>query len=343
MRPTVDILGLTSSGFLDAAAKHGVRRDIAIALYRAAFREGRTDVPWIGETDLALGAVTNEGDVRKFTLRGPDGLETESVILPQRSRVGRPRHSLCVSSQIGCALGCTFCETAQMGLRRDLTPAEIVGQWYAARFALDAPISHIVFMGMGEPLDNVSSVIRAIEVLVDPNGAAIAPSRISVSTVGHATGMQALAQLASRPGFRQLRLAVSLNAPNDAIRSTIMPINRAVPMAALREAMLAWPGHGRLALLVGYVLIPGVNDDPACARELCAYLKDVHCTINVIPYNPRRDSPWPAPRDAAVDAFIDEIRANGGFVKRRRTMGRSVMGACGQLGNRGGSGGSGVV
>jgi 23S rRNA (adenine2503-C2)-methyltransferase len=188
-------------------------------------------------------------------------------------------------------------------------------------------------MGMGEPMDNLDNVIQAIAVLTDRNGAAIAPARVSVSTVGRIEGIRRLAALVRHEGFHKLRLAVSINAPNDAIRSSIMPINRGTPMAELMKAMLEWPTDGRQRVLIEYVLIPGVNDAPEHAAELCDYLRRLKCTVNVIPYNPRRNSPWPAPTDESVRQFVQQIHDRGQFVKRRQTLGRSVMAACGQLGN----------
>jgi 23S rRNA (adenine2503-C2)-methyltransferase len=126
---------------------------------------------------------------------------------------------------------------------------------------------------------------------------------------------------------------VSVNAPNDSIRSRIMPINRAAPMDQLMAAMLDWQSRTERGILIEYVLIPGVNDRMEHADELCAYLKPLWCRVNVIPYNPRRDSPWPAPREDEVQQFVDRVIANGQFAKRRYTTGRSVMAACGQLGN----------
>ncbi|MBT8487020.1 MAG: 23S rRNA (adenine(2503)-C(2))-methyltransferase RlmN [Phycisphaerales bacterium] len=330
----IDPLALTSEQFCRAGKRRDHPLTEPLALYRRVLREGhRPDVASVVPPDPPIGVIEREGPTRKFTMRLADGLETESVILPQSSRAGRPRQSLCVSSQVGCAMGCTFCETAQMGLLRNLTPAEIVAQWYAARFTLDAAITHVVFMGMGEPLDNLESVLQAIRVLTDHNGAAIPAAKISVSTVGRIDGIERLAAFVREPGFRQLRLAVSINAPNDAVRDEIMPINRAMPMAALRDTLLAWPARPRLPILIEYVLIPGVNDASAHAEELCRFLRPLSYTLNVIPYNPRRNSPWPAPTEATITRFVTRVQAAGGFVKRRQTMGRSVMGACGQLGN----------
>jgi 23S rRNA (adenine2503-C2)-methyltransferase len=327
------ILAHASDAFVALAAGRGVAAPEALAVYRGVFRDGTTPPGWVSLPDMPVVRTQTEGTTRKFVQRTRDDLETETVILPQHGSTGRARSTLCVSSQVGCAMGCTFCETAQMGLRRNLRAEEIVAQWLAARFTLEATVTNVVFMGMGEPMDNIDAVVDAIRVLVDRNGPAVPASRITVSTVGHVDGIDRLAAVAREPGLRQLRLAVSLNAPNDEIRGSIMPLNRAMPMATLMDAMRRWPVSERQRVLIEYVLIPGVNDGDAHAEELCAYLRPLRCTINVIPYNPRRDSPWPAPADDDVDRFVERVRAAGGFVKRRQTMGRTVMGACGQLGN----------
>jgi 23S rRNA (adenine2503-C2)-methyltransferase len=372
----INLAELTSRQFAEIAHARGVSRPDALAIYRAGFRERRVDESWVTMPAYPVVAMQQEAATTKFILRHHDGLETESVILPIAGSTGRMRNTLCVSSQVGCAMGCRFCETAQMGLMKNLSAAQIVAQWVAASALIAPPlpsgegrgershnvgastlsrghphpnpspappqgrgaIDNIVFMGMGEPMDNLDNVIQAIAVLSDQNGASIAPARISVSTVGIARGIERLAEIARTPGFRKLRLAVSVNAPNDEIRSRIMPINRATPMAELMQAMLRWPteaegGAARQRVFIEYVLIPGVNDALEHADELCHYLKPLRCTVNVIPYNPRRDSPWPAPSEKSVRAFVQRVHDNGQFVKRRQTMGRSVMAACGQLGN----------
>ena len=336
----IDLASLTSAEFAEVARTRGVAAPRALEVYRAGFRQRRLEVDWAALPAYPIARIQREGETTKFILRHEDGLETESVVLPIAGSTGRLRHTLCVSSQVGCAMGCRFCETAQMGLMKNLTASQIVAQWLAARFDLDTAIDNIVFMGMGEPMDNLDAVVQSIRVLCDRNGAAIAPAGISVSTVGRPQGIVRLAALARTPGFGKLRLAVSINAPNDEIRSQIMPINRATPMRELMEAMLQWPtdsgsnGGGRQRVFIEYVLIPGVNDALEHADELCHYLRPLRCTVNVIPYNPRRDSPWPAPSDESVRAFIQRVHDNGQFVKRRQTMGRSVMAACGQLGNQ---------
>lgn len=278
-----------------------------------------------------------EGDVVKFLLEvpgrsGEPPLQTESVVIPMKRRHETTR-TLCVSSQVGCAMGCVFCETAQMGLIRSLTPAEIVRQWFAARHALGHEIKNIVFMGMGEPLDNLDGVIAAVEVLTDHHGPAVAMSGITISTVGRIDGLMKLREAVQRPGWKQLNLAVSVNAPNDEIRSRIMPVNRSMPLEQLIPILETWPRRKSGAICAEYVLIPGVNDATEHADELCRRLKGVRCCVNVIPYNPRRGSPWEAPSEETVERFLRDLEARGQFCKRRRTKGRDTMAACGQLGN----------
>ncbi|MEW6249561.1 MAG: 23S rRNA (adenine(2503)-C(2))-methyltransferase RlmN [Planctomycetota bacterium] len=308
------------------------------------------------------------GELTKFVQRLPDGLETESVLVPMQ-RTGGIWKTLCVSSQVGCARGCTFCETAQLGLLRNLTAAEIVGQVVAAQRvayagagdAAAAPadepdraaraeaghrggrraasprravgrrgrIRNVVFMGMGEPLDNYEHVVRALQILMDPSGLSFAGERITISTVGRTAGIRRLARL----GWRRLNLAVSLNAPNDEIRSQIMPVNRLEPMAQLRAALLEYPLRKCQFFMMEYVLIPGVNDARAHAYEVAEYLRPLKSMLNVIPYNPRRDSPWPAPRADAVMQFVRWVGETGQGVKLRLTKGRDHRAACGQLGN----------
>jgi 23S rRNA (adenine2503-C2)-methyltransferase len=282
-----------------------------------------------------------DGMTVKFTLPVDGGLETESVLIPMPHRDGSVTRTLCVSSQVGCAMGCTFCETAQMGLMRQLTVREIVQQLHVARHMVMCPesgragmaVKNIVFMGMGEPMDNLDSVLAAVEVLCDHDGPAVPAQNITISTVGRLDGIQRLGEFISRNGFRKLNLAVSLNAPNDTIRSAIMPINRSAPMGALREALVAFPMRKSAAICVEYVLIPGINDAPEHADEACHWLRGIRCSLNVIPYNPRRDSPWRAPTEDEIATFVSRCIANGQFTKRRGTKGRAAMAACGQLGN----------
>jgi len=302
-----------------------------IHTWRSFYREGSYEEH--AETSITPSQVINDCGTKKFLLKMNDGLETESVILPIEG-FKKKRHTLCVSSQVGCAMGCDFCQTAQMGLLRNLTTAEIIAQWHAARHALGTTIDNIVFMGMGEPLENLDAVIPAIEILADRNGPAIASSRICVSTVGRIEGIKILSAMAKTNGYKRLSLAFSINAPNDEIRKKIMPLARAVSMDQLRETILQYPRHDCGGVMAEYVLIPGVNDLDEHALEICEYLQPIGCGLNVIPYNPRDNSPWPAPSEASVDRFVKKAKSTGQFVRRRITLGRDVMAACGQLGNK---------
>lgn len=352
----LDAMGLTSHAFVAAAKASGrLTTPGAMEGYRSLFRRGVAD-PAVtgGPRELAdtLREESPEGEVVKFTQTVPGAvggaaatLKTESVLIPMIGKSGRSTYTLCVSSQVGCAMGCTFCETAQMGLIRSLTAAEIVGQWFAATHVLKRTVKNMVFMGMGEPMDNLDNVLQAIAVLTDHNGAAMPMSHITVSTVGRLDGMEKMKARLAETGWHRLNLAVSLNAPNDEVRSKIMPINRSAPMAALRDVLMDWPIYGGGKLCIEYVLIPGVNDAPEHAREVAAWMNPINAAymqkrggnsprtvLNLIPYNPRRNSPWPAPTEEAVEKFLNLLIEEGVFVKRRRTKGRDMMGACGQLG-----------
>jgi len=269
---------------------------------------------------------------------GDTMLPVESVVIPMRGSTGRRFHTLCVSSQVGCAMGCEFCETAQMGLIRNLTAAEIVAQWFTAQFGHCAregkTIKNIVFMGMGEPLDNLDNVIHAIKILSDNNGPGISPRGITVSTVGRVDGLWRLREQCTKRGWRRLGIAVSVNAPNNKIRNAIMPINRKWKMSELQEVLIDFPRSGRSPIMIEYVLIPGVNDANEHADELAEFVKPIRCAVNIIPYNPRRDSPWPAPLEADVERFVSRLRSRGIFTKLRETKGRDQMAACGQLGTQ---------
>ena len=333
----MDVLGCTFEEVL--AAQRARRHEIKPlrAIYRALLHGPNARGTPPPETSggplcadvLPVTRRLEDGDLAKFVQRTHDGLEIESVVVPMQRASGVWR-TLCISSQIGCARGCAFCETGQLGLLRNLTPGEIVGQVVAAQRDFDHAIRNVVFMGMGEPLDNYDNVIHAIRVLMDPSGLSFAGERVTISTVGRTEGIRRLASL----GWRRLNLAVSLNAPNDEIRSRIMPVNRLEPMAALRDALLAYPLRNCQFFMIEYVLIPGLNDAREHARELADYLRPLKCMLNVIPYNPRHESPWQAPTEESVGRFLAWAAEFGQPCKRRITKGRTQMAACGQLGNR---------
>ncbi|MBM4107245.1 MAG: radical SAM protein [Phycisphaerae bacterium] len=363
--PTIDPLGLGFDEFVASARReHGLTIPAATEAYKRFFREGATDLPGVVRPLVSpvTRRVTEEGDdgvITKFVTAVPsappvpgrclgapalaqlDTLAVESVLIPMVGKKGRRTFTLCVSSQVGCAMACGFCETGRMGLVRSLTPGEIVSQWWTATHTLAHPVSNIVFMGMGEPMDNLDNVLAAIAALTDHHGAGFPMSKIVVSTVGRLDGIRRLAEVVrTRPGWKRLNLALSLNAPNDCVRSELMPVNRRWGMGDLRGELLAWPRFGGAKLCFEYVLIPGVNDAPGHAAEVAAFVEPFRtpdgrrtAMVNVIPYNPRRDSPWPAPGEEQVERFVEAVAAHGTFVTRRRTKGRTLMGACGQLGD----------
>jgi 23S rRNA (adenine2503-C2)-methyltransferase len=356
----LDILGLTRDELArHMAALHGKPGKGAYhadALFRDVYGHARlapealaafADNPGLAARvraafTLGLPAVAGrqgDGDTYKFLLRlegapGTKPLESESVVIPMKHH-----KTLCVSSQVGCKMGCRFCETAQMGFLRNLTAGEIVAQVFTARHVLNEPIENIVFMGMGEPTDNLDAVMTAIRILCDQYGFNIPLRGVTVSTVGSVPGILRLAEAARIParegGLRGLRLAVSLNAPDDGVRDDLMPVNKSHDMAALREAFLKWPlPRPGDFILAEYVLIAGVNDGPEHARLLADYLRGTPTCVNLIPYNPRRDSPYARPAPGRVSAFFRLLLELGQYVRIRGTKGDEAMAACGQLGNR---------
>ena len=267
----------------------------------------------------------------KFTLLLEDSLLTESVLIPMSEW-----ETLCLSSQVGCGRGCSFCETGAMGLRRDLKTEEIVAQWAAARFTIGRNPRNIVFMGMGEPFDNFDQVMRAVDIFSDQRGAGIPKRRISISTSGHVEGIRRLSELEGRfpeRAYRTLHLAVSLNASNDRIRNELMPINRIWPMAELKSALKDSPQFGvKDALYFEYVLIPGVNDKNEHAEELVKWMDGLTAKVNLIPYHPVDAFPWSAADDSTVDRFHHILRNSGIECRTRKSRGKGIQAACGMLG-----------
>lgn len=275
------------------------------------------------EPGTVVDTVNQEGVV-KFVTRLPDDQRIESVILPMESHA-----TVCVSSQVGCRMGCRFCETARLGLVRPLTVEEIVGQVYVVRKRFGACIRNVVFMGMGEPFDNFDAVIQAVRVLSDQRGLDIAQRYITISTAGRIDGIEKLAAL----NMPHVKLAVSLNAPNDDLRRQLMPINHAAPLDRLQQTLMAYPLKKGYAIMISYVLMPGVNDDALCARQLAQWLEPLAAKVNLIPFNPGTDTPYRSPTDVELDTFrqrLIDLRVN---VQKRSPRGRDLMAACGQLGN----------
>ena len=346
----LDPLGLDLPSLVAAfGERFGKGEYHALALFRSIHRNGVYDPrilseytrnPSLAEAVAAQFPVSlppvcgrsGDGSTYKFLLRLRDGLESESVVIPMRTY-----KSLCVSSQVGCKMGCTFCETARLGHLRNLDAGEIVAQVLVARHVLGEPIENVVFMGMGEPMDNLDDVLRAVRILNDQRGLAIPLPSITISTVGHVDGIRQLAHLARLPppeGFPRLRLAVSLNAPNDALRSELMPVNRRWNLSQLREALLEFPLARRDDyLFLEYVLLDGVNDSREHAHEIVNLLRRISACVNLIPFNPGPDSPYKRPPEARVREFHHWLLDAGQRCRLRGAKGVEAMAACGQLGN----------
>ena len=248
--------------------------------------------------------IVEEDGLIKFVTRLNDGLCIESVIIPMSSY-----STLCVSSQVGCKMGCAFCETGSNGFYRNLNTEEIVGQIYTARFHFGYEIRNVVIMGMGEPLDNFDNVSQAIGIISDQRGFNIAKRHITLSTVGMAEGLKKLSGL----GWQDLKLAISLNAPNDKIRSRIMPINHTFPMEKLRKALMDYPLKRKSVIFIEYVLIKGLNDTRESARQLAEYLKPLKTKVNLIPVNPNTysDTRFETPSQEDMNRFYSWLRKTG--------------------------------
>lgn len=314
----------------------------AAALYRAFYASARLKIARMPEfaasrvlsekidrdLDRSLPQLTGRieaNGVTKLQFRLRDGLAIETVLIPMANHT-----TVCVSSQVGCRMGCRFCETGRMGLLRQLSTDEIVAQVYMATVCLGHNVRNVVFMGMGEPLDNFDAVVQAIRVIEDQRGLNIAKRRMTVSTVGLVPGIERLGDL----NWPRLKLAVSLNAADDTLRSALMPVNRRFNLDELKAALQSYPLARANVLFVEYVLIKGVNDRCEDACRLAQYVTGLPVRLNLIPYNPRRQSPFDAPSEQDVVRFHRRLIDLGLFVRLRTSKGAGIRAACGQLGGK---------
>ncbi len=274
-------------------------------------------------TPVVAGRLVGADGTTKLLLRFPDGCACETVLMPQGARLTQ-----CLSSQAGCALGCAFCRTGALGFSRNLHWTEILDQFLAARRELPAGtrVTNLVFMGMGEPLLNREELETAVRFLIAPDGGGIAASRVTVSTAGIVPGIDWLGRT-----LPQVKLAVSLNAPEDALRSRLMPVNRTNPLRELVAALRRYPTTRR-PITIEYVLLGGVNDTPALAGRLARLLRGIRCKVNLIPFNAHSGLPFAAPGQKDVLAFQARLKEAGLTVIVRRSQGSDIGGACGQLG-----------
>jgi 23S rRNA (adenine2503-C2)-methyltransferase len=292
-----------------------------------ALRERLSESVALGWPEITDSRSSGDGST-KHAFRLSDGKEVEGVHMPYANRT-----TLCLSSQVGCAMGCTFCATGQMGIIRNLTAAEIVGQVVAMlhrhgrpeREGEKAPLN-LVFMGMGEPLHNLDHVMAAFDILTDPRGLDLSPRRITVSTSGLVSGMEKLASFAKRP-----RLALSLNATTDAYRSRIMPVNKVWDLDALAAALRRFPFQGPERVTLEYVLLKGVTDSLEDGHRLAAFAKGFPSKVNLIPFNPHEGSGFEPPSESRVSELCRLLAREGLTVSVRRSRGQDVAGACGQL------------
>lgn len=278
-----------------------------------------------GSLSLDLPAISrhfdSEDGTRRYLIRLHDGQTVESVLIPSSDRV-----TFCVSSQIGCALGCTFCLTGQLGLIRDLSAGEIVSQVMVLLRESPGPRFSIVLMGMGEPLQNYDNVIKALSTLQDDNGLAVAPARITLSTAGLVPGIE---RLSHEPFFPNL--SISLTGVTNASRDALMPINRKYPIEAIMDEVRKLPVSRQGRVMFECVMIKGVTDSPDDAHELSRLLQGMRAKVNLIPLNPAPEIPFGRADHEAILRF-QEILVRGGtatFIRRNR--GNDVSGACGQL------------
>jgi 23S rRNA (adenine2503-C2)-methyltransferase len=269
---------------------------------------------------------------RKWLLRADEAQAFEMVFIPEEGR-----GTLCISSQVGCALDCSFCATAQQGFNRNLSTAEIVGQvWLAAReLEREEPetrerhVTNVVLMGMGEPLANFRNVVPALDLLIDDFAFDLSRRRVTLSTSGLVPQIYRLAQVSN------VALAVSLHAPDDALRNELVPINRKHCIAELLEACWHYldEQNGR-SVTFEYVMLEGVNDSPAQARALARLLRGKAAKVNLIPFNPFPGTHYRRSSAAAIQSFRDELLQRGVLATIRRTRGDDIDAACGQLAGR---------
>jgi 23S rRNA (adenine2503-C2)-methyltransferase len=314
----------------DAVWRGGARDAASIATLPAALR-AELDAAFRFDTIHSTEITVADGGLTEKALHGLDGgAVIESVLMHYPARSGsRERHTLCLSSQSGCAVGCPFCATGELGLTRDLTTAEIVDQAREAarRLAADGKrLTNIVFMGMGEPLLNLDNVLPAIEALNDPRRFGLGARHITVSTSGVVPGIRRLTALGP-----QFTLAVSLHAARDALRDVLVPLNRRWPVA---EVVDAARDHARATgrrISYEYTMISGVNDTPLDQEALADLLAGDHAHVNLIPMNPVAHTPWTASPAPVIERFAAHLRAAGIETTIRWNRGQEVGAACGQL------------
>ena len=334
-----DLGSLELSELEQALESRGIERFHARQLYRWVYKRGVTDFERMTDLAKPLRArlrdeftlstptvVSDEQSIdgtRKFVLQLADGKRIEAVFIPDT-----PSMTFCISTQVGCAMACTFCLTGKMGLVRHLTAAEIAGQvrvLAAATSLLDFPFN-IVLMGMGEPLHNYDHTMKALRMLHTEHGLAISPRRVTLSTVGIVPGLERLAREPLMPN-----LAISLHATTEEQRTMLVPPNRKYPLAQIIDTCKRFPLKNRSRITFEYVMLAGVNDSPDDARRLVKLLSGIKAKVNLIPLNPAPGIPYERPSDERVDRFAQILADRYVTVSVRKSRGRDIRAACGQL------------
>ena len=298
-------------------ADFGRMSDLALSFRQALFEKACVEAPRI------VGDTTASDGTRKWLLKVDGANAVEAVFIPEARR-----GTLCVSSQAGCVLDCAFCSTGKQGFNRNLTTAEIVGQLWLANRLLDGerPVTNVVMMGMGEPLLNLDNVIPALRLMLDDNAYGLSRRRVTVSTAGVIPGMDRLRDECP------VALAVSLHAPNDALRDKLVPVNRKYPLAQLVAACNRYLEKApRDFITMEYVMLEDVNDSEAHARELVALSKKVRSKFNLIPFNPFPNAGFKRSSPERIRRFADVLQRAGLTVTTRKTRGDDIAAACGQL------------
>jgi 23S rRNA (adenine2503-C2)-methyltransferase len=330
-----DLKNLTLPALEQFLQGQGKERFRALQIFKWIYQqdadsfEEMTNISKELRTELAATAVISnlkpemveEGSdgTRKYLFTLSDGNAVESVLIPIEGR-----NTLCISSQVGCAMGCEFCLTGTFNLTRNLTTAEIINQIMAVR--RDVEIRNIVLMGMGEPLNNLDNVIPAIKIMIDGNGLQLSNRRVTVSTCGLVPGMERLGR-----EVPNINLAVSLNATTDELRNRIMPVNRPYPLKELLRACREFPLPGRRKITIEYVLLGGLNDSLEDAKRLLRLISDIPNKVNLIPFNEYEGCGFRAPSQAAIDAFHKYLIDRHVTVITRDSRGSDISAACGQL------------
>ena len=340
---TTNLLDFDAQGLTAFFAEHDEKPFRARQVLRWMHRFGQSD--FAAMTDIAkslrskleaLARITpptlvadklSDDGTRKFLFDVGGGNAIESVFIPEDDR-----GTLCISTQAGCALDCAFCSTGKQGFSRNLTVAEIIGQLWQANTALGADpkgeriISNVVLMGMGEPLANFENTVTALRLMLDDNAYGLSRRRVTVSTAGLVPMIDRLAEACP------VALAVSLHAPNDTLRDELVPLNRKYPLRELMPACRRYQDHApRDFVTFEYVLLDGVNDSAAQARELLALTREVPCKFNLIPFNPFPGSPYRRPSAANIRRFAEILLTAGVVATTRKTRGDDIDAACGQL------------